>query len=1174
MLDTKEEIIDFIRKVTDSHFLEGAILRSELYATAYRAGSSLDRELYEYFSSGYNLTSYAYALLDLGLRLHEMDLRPKESYVAFQFAASSLEASLVTKFQHNNDSKFNHIIAAFSYHLAQYSACSYFLSSSLLNLDGLATNEKILINLMLRDIPATRSIALGYRVSGEGTDLQLSRAISDWASGDKVGDDDVEEDFLEECINKSLIDTYCSAISTFLLGIERGERSLVEKGLSVLRRGLDVCKKWNFIRHWWIYRISIYLLKDLWDNSYHNWLSQHSDEYNSKWTQFLEIFIAVLYKKSKSQIDLWPSQTDAAMRSVDQEDDLVISLPTSSGKTRIAELCILRCVSQGRRAIFIVPLRALASQVETELKDTFGKVGLRVSAYYESGGFSEIDRAAFQEYDILVMTPEKLDFATRYDQSVIDDVGLMIFDEGHMIQLDERGVQYETLIQRLLKRRDAHSRRIVCLSAVLPDGDRVDNFVNWMRKGKIGQPVKVDWRPTKLKFGEVLWNGSDANLIVHEKGKTYNSKVYLSEVMPEKYSAPRRRRRTMFPRDQRELCIATAWKLAKQGQTVLIYCPQKSSVEPFADNIVELFERDVIEDVLRDSKSKIESAVAVGADWFGANSSIVKCLNIGIGIHHASMPKVYLREIEGLLRKKILSIVVSSPTLAQGVNLPITSIVMFSVSRYRGERFSPPIDSSEFRNISGRAGRAYVSSEGLVLYPMYDKFQKRMRDWRSLVGDHSAEPLDSCLVKLVMHLSNLIRELTNVDLFEDRDHDGSYDWDSIEAASVAQNDVDRHHILKRYISMLDNMILSLIGENDIEVKEVDSELDRMLESSLWSRFFQNSKVIGESEFKSVVSSRGRYLWNNLTARQRKSYFLAGVGLDVGRQLDKIDIEVRKYMDEFWHSISSNRTDSAAQSIIQIARLVFDIAPFRPRSKPSNWEIILKSWLLGKSLHEVDKMGGSKMIEFIEDGVVFKLSWAINIILSRVVHDIEDEDRSRAIFEQKKFEVAKNVIMAGTLNISASVLVLSGFGIRSVAMLATTGTNASFDDRDGLIQWLRSNEVKERQDSASWPTYETHAMWKAYINRIFRDSGSAWLRSDLAIEVRWKNGRPKDKAPLQIYDNGESTLVLSETGEYIGVVEESVDPSRVGLTLANSSPNSDNISVTYIGPGHFKYTSSK
>ena len=81
-------------------------------------------------------------------------------------------------------------------------------------------------------------------------------------------------------------------------------------------------------------------------------------------------------------------------------------------------------------------------------------------------------------------TPEKLDFALRNDPSLIDDVGLVVLDEGHMIGLNEREISYEVQIQRLLKRADANQRRIVCLSAILPDGDQFDDFVGWLRQDK------------------------------------------------------------------------------------------------------------------------------------------------------------------------------------------------------------------------------------------------------------------------------------------------------------------------------------------------------------------------------------------------------------------------------------------------------------------------------------------------------------------------------------------------------------------------------------------------------------------------------------------------------------------------------------------------------------------
>src|SRR4029077_18886349 len=90
--------------------------------------------------------------------------------------------------------------------------------------------------------------------------------------------------------------------------------------------------------------------------------------------------IALLQSRPRAEVDLWPSQIEAATRAVDQSDDLVVSLPTSAGKTRIAELCILRCLAGGMRVMFVTPLRALSAQTETTLQRTFGPLGKTISA--------------------------------------------------------------------------------------------------------------------------------------------------------------------------------------------------------------------------------------------------------------------------------------------------------------------------------------------------------------------------------------------------------------------------------------------------------------------------------------------------------------------------------------------------------------------------------------------------------------------------------------------------------------------------------------------------------------------------------------------------------------------------------------------------------------------------
>ena len=101
------------------------------------------------------------------------------------------------------------------------------------------------------------------------------------------------------------------------------------------------------------------------------------------------------------------------------------------------------------------------------------------AARSRASGLSSGDEDALRTREIVIATPEKLDFALRNDPTLISDVGLIVLDEGHMIGPSEREIRYETLVQRLLRRPDAAERRIVCLSAILPGGDELNDLTGW-----------------------------------------------------------------------------------------------------------------------------------------------------------------------------------------------------------------------------------------------------------------------------------------------------------------------------------------------------------------------------------------------------------------------------------------------------------------------------------------------------------------------------------------------------------------------------------------------------------------------------------------------------------------------------------------------------------------------
>jgi hypothetical protein len=188
-----------------------------------------------------------------------------------------------------------------------------------------------------------------------------------------------------------------------------------------------------------------------------------------------------------------------------------IALPTSAGKTRIAELAALMTLSAGKRVLIVTPLRALSAQTERSFRRTFGPLGFSVSSLYGASGVSATDEDALRSKNIVIATPEKLDFALRNDPSIIADVGLIVLDEGHMIGPTEREIRYETLVQRLLRREDAASRRIVCLSAILPEGDQLDDLTAWIRNDAPGGPVTFRWRPMRQRFGHLIWRSATRN---------------------------------------------------------------------------------------------------------------------------------------------------------------------------------------------------------------------------------------------------------------------------------------------------------------------------------------------------------------------------------------------------------------------------------------------------------------------------------------------------------------------------------------------------------------------------------------------------------------------------------------------------------------------------------------
>ena len=255
-------------------------------------------------------------------------------------------------------------------------------------------------------------------------------------------------------------------------------------------------------------------------------------------------------------------------------------------------------------------------------------------------------------------------------------------DEGHMIGFGEREIRYEVLVQRLLRRSDADSRRLVCLSAIFKEGEAFDDFSRWIRDNEKPAPIASKWRPTRQRPAVIKWRKSFGRLEFFLSSEAFVHRFVEQE-------APHGRRSNHFPQDGPELLAAATKRFLADDHSILIYCPQRRSVEPSAEALLKAVKQGYLMPLIgsKDGK-KISKARRIGVEWLGDDHVAVRALEIGVAVHHGQLPRPFLSEIERLLRAGTLTVAVSSPTLAQGVDLNFSVLLLRSLMKGHNRNIS------------------------------------------------------------------------------------------------------------------------------------------------------------------------------------------------------------------------------------------------------------------------------------------------------------------------------------------------------------------------------------------------------------------------------------------------------------------------------------------------------
>ena len=160
-------------------------------------------------------------------------------------------------------------------------------------------------------------------------------------------------------------------------------------------------------------------------------------------------------------------QEMAVKRGLLQNKNLVVASPTASGKTLIAEIAFLNNFMKGGKSVYIVPLKALATEKYHEFKEKYEKLGMKIAIAI---GDLDSNDQWLKDYDIIIVSNEKMDSLLRHNVDWAKNISLMIIDEIHLLNDASRGPTLEIVITRL---RQECSAQIIALSATISNAEEI-----------------------------------------------------------------------------------------------------------------------------------------------------------------------------------------------------------------------------------------------------------------------------------------------------------------------------------------------------------------------------------------------------------------------------------------------------------------------------------------------------------------------------------------------------------------------------------------------------------------------------------------------------------------------------------------------------------------------------
>ena len=397
-------------------------------------------------------------------------------------------------------------------------------------------------------------------------------------------------------------------------------------------------------------------------------------------------------------VELYPPQADVA-KYIFEGKNILLAVPTAAGKSLVAYLAILHDVLNGGKAMYIVPLRALATEKFEDLRK-FEPLGITVAL--SMGDYDSSDYH-LGKYDVIVTTSEKADSLLRHNADWLRRITTLVADEIHLLNDPDRGPTLEVTITKF--KMINPSVRIVGLSATISNSEDIAKWLDAVH-------YRSDWRPVPLKLG--VYDGDYIEFL--------DGDVKIVGIDSKR-------------KDKVVALVEDA--IADDGQC-LVFVNTRRSSESVARRLAKHFGKRLSNaqlDALADLVKSAEEPTVI-------SEKLAECIRHGVAFHNAGLTNRLRKIVEDGFRRRFIKCIVATPTLAAGINLPARRVVIRDTHRYEAGTWMRDIPVLEIQQMCGRAGRPGYDPYGEALIVVNEK-NKEYIVKKYLMGE--PEPINSKL---------------------------------------------------------------------------------------------------------------------------------------------------------------------------------------------------------------------------------------------------------------------------------------------------------------------------------------------------------------------------------------------------------------------------------------------